>query len=511
VIQPNVKKRTWMLAALASLPMLPAVTAQTPEAFAITSAANALGGVARVRAVRTLTMEGEGANPNVGQNLTPDAPLTDWKVTEYKKSIDLAHWRLHFAQRRDAKFPFSMANINRQNYILDGAVSFNLERDGKASRAPDAVLRDRRIEMLNNPVAIVRAALDGKVTASHLRKEGKQEGKVDAIDLKTPQGDELTLTLDAATHLPASLRWISSSDNLADIHNETFYSDYAPVHSDFAPLGGLQLPRHYVNKIDFRNYTTVDLRISKNTVDGDVGNLEAPAAIKSASAPQPPPITVDPVEAAPGVWWMKGSGNHSSTLYIFDDHKTLFEAPASAAQAAVVIAKARTIVPEKPLTEMIISHHHFDHTGGLRTVVAEGLTIISHQGNEQYFRELASRQATLHPDQLALHPMPFKFRGVGEKTVLKDKALEVDLYQLQGNIHSSYNLVAWLPKYKILSQSDLFDAGWYYFLWTDNYFANLQRLGLRFDRDLPVHGRILGHDDEMRIVEERKKSPHHED
>jgi hypothetical protein len=107
--------------------------------------------------------------------------------------------------------------------------------------------------------------------------------------------------------------------------------------------------------------------------------------------------------------------------------------------------------------------------------------------------------------------MPFKFRGVGEKTVLKDKALEVDLYQLQGNIHSSYNLVAWLPKYKILSQSDLFDAGWYYFLWTDNYFANLQRLGLRFDRDLPVHGRILGHDDEMRIVEERKKSPHHED
>ena len=505
MIHEDVKKcvgmtSMWMFAALALLLPRSTSTAQTPEVAAISSAADALGGADRIRAVKTLTMEAEGINPNVGQNLTPDAPLTDWKVTEYKKSIDLAHWRLHYAQRRDAKFPFSMANINRQNYILDGAISFNLDREGKTSRAPDAALRDRRIEMLNHPVAIIRAALDNKVTASHLRKEGPTQ----VLDLKTQQGDELTLTLDAATHRPASLRWIGSSDNLGDIHNETFYSDYAP-------LNGLQLPRHFVNKIDFRNYTTVDLRISKNVVDRDVGNLEAPAAIKSAAAPQPAPITVDPVEAAPGVWLMKGSGNHSSTLYIFDDHKTLFEAPASAAQAAVVIAKARTIVPEKPLTEMIISHHHFDHTGGLRTVVAEGLTIISHQGNEQYFRELASRQATLHPDQRALHPMPFKFRGVGEKTVLKDKALEVDLYQLQGNIHSSYTLVAWLPKYKILSQSDLFDAGWYYFLWTDNYFANLQRLGLRFDRDLPVHGRIMGYDDEMRIVEERKKSPHHED
>jgi hypothetical protein len=489
-------EKIWIIAVLG----LGSALAQTPEMAAIKNAADALGGVDRVRAVKTLIMEGEGTNPNVGQNVTPDAPLTDWKITGYKKTIDLAHWRLHFQQRRDAKFEFSMANINHQNFVLDGDVAFNVDRDGKTARAPDAAVRDRRIEMLNHPVAIVRATLDGYLTPSNLRREGK----VDAIDLKTAQGDELTLTLDPSTHLPASLRWISSSDNLGDIHNETFYTDYAAVI-------GLEMPQHYVNKIDFRNYTTVDIRISKNVVDGDPGNLEAPAAVKAAAPPQPPPITVDPVEAAPGVWWMKGSGNHSSTLYIFADHKTLFEAPASAAQAKVVIAAARKIVPEKPLTEMIISHHHFDHTGGLRTVVAEGLTIISHQANQQYFRELASRKATLHPDELALHPMPFKFKGVGESAVLKDKALEVYLFQMKENVHSTYNLVAWVPKYKLLSQSDLFDANWYYFLWSDNYFANLKRLGLHFDRDLPVHGSIMGYDDEKRVVEERKKSPHHED
>ena len=255
--------------------------AQTPEMNAIKSSADALGGIERVRAVKTLIMEGAGTNPNVGQNVTPDAPLTDWKVTEYKKTIDLAHWRMRFEQRRDAQFPFSMANINRQDYVLDGDVSFNLDREGKPSRAPDAVLRDLRIEILNNPVAIVRAALNGTVKASHLRTEGK----IQAIDLKTTKGDDLTVTLDAATHRPASLRWISSSDNLGDIHNETFYSEYTTV-------SGLKMPQHYLNKIDFRNYTTAELRISKNIVDGDPGQLEASARVKASPPPQLPPITV---------------------------------------------------------------------------------------------------------------------------------------------------------------------------------------------------------------------------
>lgn len=165
------------------------------------------------------------------------------------------------------------------------------------------------------------------------------------------------------------------------------------------------------------------------------------------------------------------------------------------------------MVPSKPLTEIIISHHHFDHTGGLRSVVAEGLTIISHRDNEQYFRELAARKATLHPDQLALHPMPLKFKAVGEHAVLKDSAMEIELYQLKDNIHSGLNLVVWVPRYRFLSQSDLFDAYWHRHLWAGNYFQNLERLHLHFVKDLPVHGKILSYEEEFAIVQAYKKSP----
>ena len=54
-------RKMWIAAALA-IPL----SAQTPEMTAINSAAAALGGADHVKAAKTLVIEGEGANPNVG-------------------------------------------------------------------------------------------------------------------------------------------------------------------------------------------------------------------------------------------------------------------------------------------------------------------------------------------------------------------------------------------------------------------------------------------------------------
>ena len=51
---------------------------QTAETQMVVAAAEALGGRSRIEAVRSLVMEGSGRQPNIGQNVTPDAPLPDW-------------------------------------------------------------------------------------------------------------------------------------------------------------------------------------------------------------------------------------------------------------------------------------------------------------------------------------------------------------------------------------------------------------------------------------------------
>src|SRR5712691_7155755 len=110
--------------------------ARTPPGLqAVVDAANALGGRDKILAIKTLTIEGEGAAPNVGQNTMPDGDLPVWKVTEFKRTIDLASGRMRMQQLRTAQFLFANANTQRQDQGLDGNVAFNVGPDGAAARA----------------------------------------------------------------------------------------------------------------------------------------------------------------------------------------------------------------------------------------------------------------------------------------------------------------------------------------------------------------------------------------
>jgi glyoxylase-like metal-dependent hydrolase (beta-lactamase superfamily II) len=460
----------------------------------ISGAAGALGGEDRILAVKTLAMEGSGIAPNMGQNPFPEGPLPTWWVPDFRRSIDLANGRARTEQHRVAMFPFALATDLRQNQSLDGDVAFNINAQGLAQRAGDAAAVDRRIEMLGTPVTIVRAALDFAAKVGAPRKQGNGE----VVDITTARGDKLKLKVDGATHLPVSVSWMSASENLGDVVNTTSFDDYETV-------SGIQLPRHYVTKIDFRDWTSGDFRVSKNTVDGDVGDLAAPAAVKSSAAPQQPAISVDVQQVGKGIWWLAGNGNAFSILFEFDDHLTLFEAPTSEARTKAVIDKARSTVPAKPLTEVIVTHHHFDHTGGLRTAVAEGLTIISHYGNQGIFKEVTSREATLKPDLLAKSSKTLKFRGMGDTLVLKDKSMEVMLFRLLDNTHSPYLIAAYVPRDNLLVQGDLIDMGWPQHPWAENYRKNLAVHKIHFAKDIPVHGRIATFDEEMAALAEMEK------
>ena len=119
---------------LAALTAVSACTRTPPDLQAVVDAANALGGRDRILAIKTLTIEGEGAAPNVGQNMMPDGELPVWKVTEFKRTIGLANGRMRTQQLRTAQFLFANANAQRQDQGLDGDVAYNLGMDGTATR-----------------------------------------------------------------------------------------------------------------------------------------------------------------------------------------------------------------------------------------------------------------------------------------------------------------------------------------------------------------------------------------
>jgi glyoxylase-like metal-dependent hydrolase (beta-lactamase superfamily II) len=207
----------------------------------------------------------------------------------------------------------------------------------------------------------------------------------------------------------------------------------------------------------------------------------------------PPPVTIAVEELANGIWFLAGQSHHS-VLVEFSDHLMLIEAP-NEARTLAVIARARELVPDKPLTHLVNSHHHFDHSGGIRAAVSEGLTIITQAANGPFYRELVDRPRTIAPDALSRNPQPLTLEAVEDEMTLEDDSMTVHLYHIADNPHADSLLMAYFPRERLLVEADPFSPGRALQPFAANLLENIERRGLRVARIVPIHGSVVPFDD----------------
>ena len=450
---------------------------RTPEQKVIDAAAAALGGTARLASVSTLILEGEGTQYNFGQDITPEAAGQTFAVTRYRRTIDIAGDRSQIELTRVPKFTYWQGlAAQRQVQGVDKTMGYNVSPTGGASRVSAAVVDDRRAELLRHPVVAVRAALDPAARLTNARTEHGES----SVEVATSDGRAFTLTIDPATGLPARVSTPGNNVNLGDVVISTTFADYQIV-------GGVQLPTRLTTRTD--ESITAEVRVTKQAVDSEVGDLSAPAAAAAAPAPaaQTPNVTVEAV--SPGLWLLAG-GSHHSALVEFSDHLMLIDAPQSDTRTLAVIARARELRPGKPLTHVVNSHHHFDHSGGIRAAVAEGLTVITHHGNAKFLEEIVRRPHTRVPDALSKNPRPLTLETVSDEKVITDGTMTVHLYPAPGE-HSETMLMAYLPRERALVVIDVYEPGEPVHMFAARFLEDLQRRNLRVDRIVPLHGKIV--------------------
>jgi glyoxylase-like metal-dependent hydrolase (beta-lactamase superfamily II) len=480
------------VATLTTLVIALAGQATAPERQLVARTADALGGRDRVTAVKTLQIVGYGelAYFNGGGNITgdPAAPQKWQTVLEYTRTVDLEHWRTRVQQRLKMDFVFASTvgqlGLNRTNETLDGDVAYNI--GGGFLAAPPtgtpqpqpagaAAARQRRVELLAHPLVIVRAALDARTRLSNLRKQGDLQ----VVDVTVPQGDILTLAVNATSNLPAWVSYLGPNPNLGDVTYRTAFTGYVPVK-------GIQLPTGIATTIDFRNVVQSKLYVDRNIVDGPIDDLSAPASVRAAKPPQGAPeagnANLTPMKVADHVWYMNGN-----TFFEFDDHITMVEANRQDAALQAILKVVNALVPGKRVTQVIQSHHHFDHSVGLRAAVAEGLTIISRRGNEGIFREMVARPARLFPDALGRSPKPLKFIPVDDHLKLKDSTNEIDIYHIVGNYHMADGVIVHVPASNLLVEADLTTQNWDFNWWGDSLMNNIEYRKIKVDTNLAVH------------------------
>ena len=161
-----------------------------------------------------------------------------------------------------------------------------------------------------------------------------------------------------------------------------------------------------------------------------------------------PPAPEDLVEElGDGAWLI--TGGYVALVVEFEDHLKVFEAGQSEARGAQILEVIDAVLPDKPITHIINSHPHSDHTGGLVPLVRAGATLVTHENNAAFLDMALNTPRTL----LGEEPLNARVEGVSGVTVYEDSMNRLELHSVP-QLHSDGMLVAVLPEQGVLFQAD---------------------------------------------------------
>jgi metallo-beta-lactamase superfamily protein len=534
------------LAVLVAAIGLSAATASAQDARAALQASlKAMGG----ENLKTIQYSGAGWSSMIGQTYGLAEDWPHFEVAGYTRLIDYdAKWSREDYTRRQGNYPtLGRVPMPEQHVtsILSGNYAWDIQGDMPVPFTRmylDGVSYNvlRQLEIALTPHGALKAGLAATdATAITTPIVGASDfglsqfgRKVTIVSFTIPIGDGGSRARNYKMNLTIN------DQNLVELVDTWFPNpvygdmDYEMRYTQYKDFGGVKFPQLvHVHQGDPRlnpahNYYEFKIADVKGNVP--VEKIPMPESVRNARLT---PVKVESQKLADGVWALTG-GTHNSMVVEFKDFVAVVEAPNNEARSLAVIAEANRLVPNKPITYLVNTHHHFDHAGGLRTFLSQGTTIVTHETNKEYYLGIMFYPAPreLDPDRLAIYsPMymisrrPAPIETVGGDTratapyVVTDgiRMLEVfhvqDMaYELgdpslrQGN-HSNDMLMAYLPKERILYNADLYSppaqsaATAAPTAATKTLYQNILKLKLDVAQHVPTHGRVGTNDEFLRI------------
>lgn len=303
-----------------------------------------------------------------------------------------------------------------------------------------------QLEIWMMPHGFVRAAQARNATVKSQSLKGKR------YDVVTFMGDNKALVHGYINdqHLVERVEtWIDTA-YLGDTLFEATYADYKDIGGAMFPatIGQRQggYPTFDLNVTEVKPNVSVAISAPQGR-GGAPGGAPAGAGAAAASVPTE--------KLADGIYLILGG--YASVAVDFKDYIVVIEGPQSEARAQQIIDAAKRLIPGKPIRYVVNTHHHFDHSSGLRTFVAEGAIVVTHEVNKPYFEKLFALPHTLGPDRLQQEKRSAKFETMTEKKVLTDGNRVIELHHLKGSGHNEGLVVAYFPKEKILVEADSYN------------------------------------------------------
>jgi glyoxylase-like metal-dependent hydrolase (beta-lactamase superfamily II) len=311
------------------------------------------------------------------------------------------------------------------------------------------------IELYITPWGFLEGA--GKSGNATTRRQGKNTVISWSPAVKAPSGKAYTINayLNGANLIERVETWVGENI-MGDMHVVATYSGWKD-------MGGAMVPAKIVQTRGGWPFFEVDVTAAAlNPANlATLAPAPPPPAGRAGGPPPgggpggPPALTVTQEKLGEGLTRLTtGPGSYDSLVVEFKDYVMVLEAGQPEARSLAYIAEVKKMYPSKPLRYVWNSHPHADHTGGLPAFVAEGVTIVTHQNNKEFFERALNTPRTLLNDSLAKNPKKVKIETVGAKKVYSDGTRTVEIHHIYPTPHSNGITIAFIPKEKILFQAD---------------------------------------------------------
>jgi glyoxylase-like metal-dependent hydrolase (beta-lactamase superfamily II) len=453
-----------------------------------------------------------------GAAYSPSDDWTRFEVTSYTKQFD---FNARFSREQYARQWGSYSRLgggqgvpdNGQqhiDFVLNGNTAWILsgggagpyDREGYMDGIPVAEMW--QLDMIMTPHGFVKAAL--------------ASGASPAVVTTGPRGRRLnyiSLTALGKYHITATVNERNEIESVTTHVANPMFGDmlYEWRYGPYKQFGALKYP-----SLIHHDEGDVRLNPAHNALEIQVSEAQANPSVQvftpAANAEKLPGDSVARVESKPlaeGVWYIGGI-RHASAAVEFRDFVTVIEAPLNEKRAIAVIDEVHRLVPDKPIRYLVNTHHHFDHSGGLRTFVAEGATIVTSRMNREFYERVVFSPAarTVEPDRLSLLnpdqlPNPV-MELVGGKYVISDATRTLDVYPMRPFGHSAEMVIVYLPRERMVINADVYtppEKGKPLPKANEDtrvLLETIQRLGLDVSTHVGLHGGVGPEEDLVKIV-----------
>ena len=473
------------LSALIVRPLARAVSATSPQ-DRVNAAYAAMGG----DKLKTLTLSASlqqydpGESYSLSDPAKPDTGVSDLKQSrDFQSGLTRDEWVRPKADDGTKRTYTEIVTPTAGYVVGNDATNGRLPKRTVKGAQPEHTMSGRRLTAtlreLERPFIILEMKRHPDRVAAI--NDQKIAGKTyPAAQYRDDYGSYIVI-FDPTTNLPARVRTLDWDALEGD-------SVYDAEYSDWRDVSGIKIA--FLTHYTLNGMKVADLKLSSATVNNpplpqaNTATFYIPPAMLSAAA-KPAPANATPyqwiirrqfsgfyydsdakytddldslklVDVATNVSQTQG-GTHNTLFIATNTYLIAIEAPNDDGQAIQSIDMAKKRYPGKPIRYLVLTHHHVDHVGGMRTYAAEGATIVVGKGNGEYLRKVLVRPETLNPDapKKAFTPKVVEVDG---KWSVNDGGREVDAYIVE-NPHVSPMLIVFVPDAKLGIVTDLYVPG----------------------------------------------------